>query len=150
MDFASIIAGITSAFDLLRGGLRARDDAKVSAATIEISQRLLELGQLTSTAQQEVATLRSSEGELHRRIAELEKRQTERDKYSLHEIRPGAFAYASQQPEAGMDTPQHYLCQPCFDDGLKRVLRFEKAGDYYDARWHCMQDAAHSFDDPTR
>lgn len=141
---------MSTALDLLRGGLRARDDAKINAATADIAQRLLDIQQVALQAQERVATLMLSEGELRRRLAELEQRQRERDDYALHEIRPGAFAYALQQAVAGVNTPQHYLCQPCFDDGLKRVLRFERAGDYFPAKWTCMHNPLHCFDDTTR
>lgn len=65
-----------------------------------------------------------------RQIKELQEAILERDRYSLFEISERVFVYRSKVGnegqgggEPGALEPEHYVCQPCFDKGLRVVLQ---------------------------
>lgn len=68
-------------------------------------------------------------------LRKLQEAAAERGRYSLVEIAPGNFAYrayvAPTQGTPGQPVaPEsaHYLCQPCYDNGVKAVLGLEGGG----------------------
>ena len=74
---------------------------------------------------------------------ELQARLEERERYELRELCPGVFAYA-YKAGPGATEPLHYLCQPCFDKGVKQVLRhLEDSAGSGAMSWHCAENSAH-------
>lgn len=150
MDLPALISGFSATLELLRGALAARDDAKISAATLALTERLAQIGTHAMAAQVRVLELQLANDRLQRELLDLKLQLEQRQHYALHEARPGAFVYRQQSQDGLHGAGAHFLCQPCYDDGIKRVLRFEPRSEWYRARWHCPHDARHSFDDPTR
>jgi len=141
MDFASLATAASSigtAISTAKAALEIRDFNATGAAIAEMTQKLLDLqGQLLAVnaaffqLQQERVTLTEQ-------VRELEKERTERERYTLFEISPGAFVYRfNVSPEAdgtaqpGVAQPAHYLCQRCFDEDRKVVLQ------NWSDRWRC-------------
>jgi hypothetical protein len=67
-------------------------------------------------------TLESDLAAAKRDYGQLKSQLDERASYLLKEVRPGAFAYALKDPGAA-GQPAHYLCQACYDSGVKVVLQ---------------------------
>jgi hypothetical protein len=98
-----------------------RDYTKLAAMQADLLKQIVDAQgamfevQATLQAQlQEIGTLKAE-------IANLKKAAAERESYALYEICPGSFVYRSQLPVTPT-TPMHYVCQPCFDKGVKGVL----------------------------
>jgi len=146
MELSTALTGAKGAFDLLQGAIRARDDAKIQAATLELREKLFAMSDIAMAYVERNAALVSRNAQLEltsaeqaRAIAKLEDKAAERARYALHEIRPGAFVYAFV-PTAGADArPAHYLCQPCYDRGIRAVLRHVAPGKGYSERWVCSE-----------
>ncbi len=151
MEFATTIAGAKAALDLLSGAIRARDDARIQAATLELRERLFAMSDIAMAYIEKNASLVSANAalqlahaELGRVHAELVDRMRERERYVLHDVATGSFVYASQPPVQGEQTPAHYLCQPCYDQGTKAVLRFARASVGVYARLVCPVGNGHT------
>ena len=122
MELAAALASARTALELIKLGVAARDEAKVQAALIEANMRLLDLSTAALSLAEKngalVAQLAAAQSENRQIKAKLDDRAA----YALHEVRPGAFVYAAKAAGDG-SKPAHYLCQPCYDKGIKTVLR---------------------------
>lgn len=131
MDFsqgAAIVATLNGAREIVRGLINQRDAQKLSSVQSQLTEHII-------NAQAQLAELLAVLVERTGRIAELEEQvrdlkrdQLERHRYELAELGPrGALAYRLK-PAAALSErqsePPHFVCQPCFDKGVKAVLQF--------------------------
>jgi len=79
--------------------------------------------------------LQNENFEAAKKIRELTETASERGRYSLFEITPGNFVYrvnvTPQTSTAGEPVeaePLHYLCQTCFEKGVKSILARQSGG----------------------
>jgi len=150
MELATAMASARAALDLLQLGVQARDDAKLKAATTELSARLFDITQKALLLQERNAALVEAHAVQVRRIAELEQKAMDRESYVLHEARRGAFVYAPRPGHHGADVPPHYLCQPCYDAGVKSMLRYAEGNEWTHGKWQCPAHQAHAIQDTQR
>lgn len=139
MELSAALSALSQGFTVIKGAIAARDDAKVTAALIDMSERLMNAYSAGLDAAANAGSLQSQLSAAQAEIAQLRGRLEERDAYVLHEIRPGAFTY-TWKGVAGGGQPAHHLCQPCFDDGRKVVLQGNLDGD----RLRCTLHQAHN------
>lgn len=132
MDVMTLLSGITQAVGAYRAAVQTLDDAKIAAATNEITIQLTQLGAEVIALQKEGLQATERErtllGENHNladRIRELEKRIGERERYELVEAYPGTFALRIKEA-ARNGEPVHYLCPGCLDNkAVKSILQFK-------------------------
>ena len=122
MTFASAIGSARAALDLIKLAVAARDDVKVQAALIDANTRLLELSMAALALSEKITALQSELAATQRDKAQIEAKLNDRASYTLHEVRSGAFVYAPKDASSG-EEPMHYLCQHCYDNGVKSILR---------------------------
>jgi hypothetical protein len=129
--FSAIGATLKTAQESINIALESRDLIK-NAAVI----------QQLSSAQQSVLSLTAQLFELQNKYLEtaeeltkLKKALAQRESYSLFEISKGIFVYRMNvAPESsgagnpGTAEPVHYVCQTCFDRGIKSVLQRSNDG----------------------
>jgi hypothetical protein len=139
MELQTAIAAAGAALQVIKGAIAARDDAKAQAALFEVQDRLLAISTTSLDLSDRNAALQALLHEAEREKRELKGRLEERGSYVLHEIRPGAFCYASKPAHEGLE-PAHYLCQLCYDKGIKSVLRFTLKKSHLD----CVETSSHS------
>ena len=147
MELGTAIASARATFELLRLAVLARDDAKLQAATYEMNEKLRAMSETAMAYVEKNAALVSENAELKlsnavnlQAKADIERRLRDRENYVLHEIRTGAFVYAPKPGVQGHETPAHYLCQNCYDKGVKSVLRLSDGS----IRWVCAEVFAHA------
>ncbi|WP_313250799.1 hypothetical protein [Stenotrophomonas sp.] len=141
MDFASLATAASSigtAISTAKAALEIRDFNATGAAIAEMTQKLLDLQSQLLAVNAAFFQLQQERVALTEQVRELEKERTERERYTLFEISPGAFVYRfNVSPEAdgatqpGIAQPAHYLCQRCFDEDRKVVLQ------NWSDRWRC-------------
>lgn len=135
MDIGSIssaLGGLKTAFDLTKAAVAARDDNKLAEAKqalndriIDVQNAALQLQEKHSAARDEIDALKDEKRKLSARIAEIEQKNAEREKYDLKELSDGVFVLAEVGPSDDGRSP-HYLCQPCMDNSAKKgVLKRE-------------------------
>jgi len=143
LEISSALAGARGLVDLASTALAARDHAKVQEALQGLNEKLLALTTVALANAEKAMTLQASLVEAQHINAELERQIADRERYRLQAITPGAFAYRSQ-PQAEGDDPAHYLCQPCYDKGIKAVLREIADTEYRRGKWVCPESSSHA------
>ncbi|HEX9789848.1 MAG TPA: hypothetical protein VGA60_04220 [Kiloniellales bacterium] len=97
-------------------GLKGINDAAIrNAAVIELQEKIL-------TAQEQQMALVERVGELEKEVARSKTWGTEKQRYSLTQCAPGAFAYVVKRSEARGE-PGHALCAACYERGIKSILQ---------------------------
>lgn len=144
IEISAALASAGQILGIAKAGLDARDDAKVKAALTELQMKLFEATSAALAMAEKSAALQTALSEAQREKAELERKAEDRAMYRLHKLGAGAFAYASQPALDGNGPPQHYLCQPCYDKGVKTVLRLVQ-NSWGGADWECAAEKAHHF-----
>ena len=94
-------------------------------------------------AQSEALDLQMQLSEIHTRNRKLEEEverlkrwSVQAENYELKNIDNTAFVYALKK-DAESPEPQHWLCQPCFENSRKSLLQSEQPADYSNGRWIC-------------
>lgn len=136
MDITMALTAVRGALDVARGALDARDDARVKAALSDMAGRLFDANLAALSVADRAQSLASKLADAAAELRELKDRQAEIEKYVLKECAHGCFVYAPKPSTVALEgrtIPRHYLCQNCFDRGIKSVLRLEPdavTGDY--------------------
>lgn len=127
-EFSGLIATYSAIKQAAGVIVDARDAQVLAAAKLELMERLAEanmqLLQVIGLATKQASDLQAA----IERVRQLEAHQSERARYQLVEAAHGrgVFAYrlrASGELTERQDEPVHFLCQPCFDAGIKVILR---------------------------
>lgn len=128
MDFTSLQAaatGIATAQQLLASALGVRDFNASAATLARANEQLLNVQQQLFAHMAVAMQLQQDLFDSSKKLRQLEERQDERKRYALSAIFPGVFAYRYQSvnlEKGQIADPVHFLCQPCFDKGIKAVL----------------------------
>lgn len=141
-DIASAVASASALLTLAKGAIAARDDFKAQQAISDAQGKLLEITAAALSLSQTNIALTDEIRALKDAAHELEVKARDRQGYTLAEVCPGHYAYKSQPSEEGADIPLHYLCQPCYDKGVKAVLRFHQQ-DGWGKEWACPEESQH-------
>lgn len=141
MEIAAALSGLKGAIDLAKAAVDARDDAKAKEAINGMVGLLLEANTSALAMSGEARKLSADLDTATRELRELKARQGERDRYLLHQIARGRYVYSFV--DDGRGTPAHYLCQNCFDGGVKSVLRLEPGVEGFVDEWICANNREH-------
>ncbi|CAI1635457.1 Uncharacterised protein [Serratia quinivorans] len=113
-----------------------KGDKNASGELENITDRLISLRDNLISAQDMIQGLQSKLSlesnevrSLTEKLREVEKANTEIEKYELHEIIPGKFVHA---PKESMNSlaPPHYICTSCASNNFKSILQTETQGDF--------------------
>jgi hypothetical protein len=121
LEFSAALSAARASLDLLKGAVAARDDAKIQAAIADMATRLTDATLAALSSAEKASSLQAQLQALQRDKEGLEAKLVERSMYELHEVRPGAFVYKLKAQAQG-ENPPHYLCQHCYDKGIKSIL----------------------------
>ena len=144
MEIAAALSSIKAGLELAKVAMEARDDTKIKDAMHDLNGRLYEAMSSALTMAEKSAALQSQLRTLESEKADLQSKLDERGLYNLHAIKPGVLVYASQPPDERGQPPEHYLCQSCYDKGIKSVLRFFAGRDYMGPQYQCTEDNKHT------
>lgn len=124
MDMSAVVTrgqALTALRQIARTLLEVRDFTKLASVQTELLQRILDVQGAMLEMQVAVSSHLQTIDVLKDETAKLKRIAADRESYALHEIRRGAFVH--RRPEGvGAPEPIHYLCQPCYDKGVKAVL----------------------------
>jgi len=111
--------------------------SKLLSQVITLQQTLMQL-------QSENHSLLNLKHEAEQLALELQAKLAERSRYELYELAPGKLVYAPK-PDANDAQPAHYLCQNCYDKGIKSVLR-RIGPSAHDSQisWMCAERGEHN------
>ncbi len=132
MDVMGLFSGLTQGFSAYKAAVETLDEAKISAATNELTVQLAQVGahvfamheKATQAADRE-ATALARIRDLEEQVRELEKRNRDFSRYDLVEDYPGTFTLRIKEV-ARNGEPLHYLCPSCRDNkAVKSILQFQ-------------------------
>ncbi|MEN9316503.1 MAG: hypothetical protein RIS35_2896 [Pseudomonadota bacterium] len=144
VELSMALTGARALLDTARAAIEARDNAKVQAALSDLQTKLHDATSAALASAERAMDLQTALVAAQRANADLEAKLADRTLYRLHELRPGAFVYAAQRSGEGVDPPQHYICQNCYDKGVKSVLRLQPGGSYFSDQWVCAEAKEHT------
>lgn len=121
-EITSALGGIKAATDMVKGLYSLKNEADINQAVINIQRTLLEAQSLAMQDRERQMELLSRIDELERKIADIENKNSDRNRYKLTEFPTGRFAYVLDE-ENGNGEPVHKLCVKCWEDGQKSVLQ---------------------------
>ena len=128
MDMSSItaaIGGIKAALDIAKAMKDLQAGPALDTQLSELKQALAEAQSGLLSAQSDQFTLIDRVNTLEKEIADSEKWEAEKAKYTLHEVREGVFTYQSKK-DANSVEPTHHLCTNCYDTTqMKSLLHAE-------------------------
>lgn len=125
ITIAGAIGAVSGSFDILRKTLSAYTTKEVINAVSDVQAKLIAAHSVALSLQEKV-TKQSEE------LRKLRETLSDKNRYRLIEMVPGSssFAYfydgtpfrrAPRQPV--ISEPPHYVCQKCFDNGVKSILQ---------------------------
>ena len=123
-----LMAGL-SIFNTMMGMAKALKDidnaVSRNAAVIELQDQIF-------AAQSAQTTLIARIGDLEEQVRRFETWETEKQRYELHERKPGRF---TRKLKAGMENgePPHEICAQCYEGRVKSILqsRVTQTGRYH-------------------
>jgi len=119
MDLISALTALKQTFDLIKTGFEIHDEVKIKKGISEFLDKYMSLQTSSLDMQQKNMQLLEDKKVVENKYKELEDKLNERDKYSLFEFTEGVFVYKSISD----NQPKHFLCQNCFDKGVKSIFR---------------------------
>lgn len=143
MELMTAMSAISTALGLAKTAVEARDEAKINAALTEIHTKQIGLYTAALQLADSLNLCQAAKADLERENRELRSKAEDRERYTLHELAPGRFAYR-HAPLAGSLEPEHNLCQVCYDKGVKSVLHTTKDS-MLGTAYECIADKAHTF-----
>jgi hypothetical protein len=133
MDFSSIsiaVSSLKTAKEIGQAALAFRDFNQTAGAITQINEQLLKAQDGLFAHNSQLMELQQKYFEATEELRKLKEALAERGRYSLFQLSPNVFVYrvnvspdASGSGDPGATDPMHYLCQPCFDKGVKSVLQ---------------------------
>ena len=133
MDPNSLMAAFAS-LDMARRAVGAaidiRDFNKAATELAKLNDALLTAQNALLSQNATLFEMQREKFETAEELRKLREAMTERQSYSLFKLPTGCFVYRVNQPPQESGTaepfgtePMHYLCQHCFDKGVKAVLQ---------------------------
>jgi hypothetical protein len=133
IDFSFIGAATTSlsaARDIARSLIEIRDFNHLATIVSSLNEQILKAQDSLLAHNAQLFTLQQENFELANKLARAEEKLADRGRYTLVEISDRTFVMGlnkrieaiAQDLVNGLEI-NHYLCQPCFDKGIKAVLK---------------------------
>jgi hypothetical protein len=119
---ASALSALKGMKDIAEAMIGLRDAKVLQEKRLEFQARIIDAQSGILAAQEERSMLIDRVRDLEKQIAEFETWDTEKQRYELKRVAPGAFAY-SMKPDAGGAEPPHWICTACYQNRKKSLLQ---------------------------
>ena len=123
--YAEIVSAVQSAKalgELVKAANSLSNYTEFVSAVSEVSAKLMEATAVALASQEKQSALANRITELENQLREIENWQSEAERYALHPLAPGLFAYAVK-PEHERGEPPHMLCANCMAQRQKSILQ---------------------------
>jgi hypothetical protein len=112
----TVTAPLKTAGEMASQFVEVRDAIKFGEIQAKLQKETLAAYEAVMKMREREATLIEENAALKRRVAELETRNAQLDKYELKKLPPGVFVRALKQ-DAQSVGPDHYPCERCYGEG---------------------------------
>ena len=124
-DFTAItqaLGALKAVKDIGEATIGLANAAAFRERQIEFQGKIIEAQDGIFAMQQERTALIEKISELEKEITNLKAWDTEKNRYKLVEVGPGAFARVIK-PEAQGSEPEHLICTSCYENWKKSILQ---------------------------
>jgi hypothetical protein len=121
----NMVSGLQSAYGLLKDIADLEQAHAIKAQIADLMRQLLSARENAMSVQMRETALLQEIGALKEQINQMETWDTEKQRYRLHAVDSGAFAYVLK-PDMQSDEPPHWLCTQCFEKRHKSILQFKE------------------------
>ncbi|MEG0921333.1 MAG: hypothetical protein RSD57_13615 [Comamonas sp.] len=146
-EVITALSGITT---IANGFVATRDQTKVIEIKLALMEQVYQVRQTLDALQDDIATIKQQNRDLHEENRELQKRLNAAGDYELFEVVSGVFVLAAKPSNGASHTPPYY-CQTCHREGHTSTLSFEEStfGDsHFPAQLHCQRNKGHTLNLP--
>jgi hypothetical protein len=119
---AAAVSALNAAKDIAQAMISLRDAAAFQAKLIEFQSKLIDANSAAFAAQDERSALLERIRDLEKEMAAIKAWETEKQRYQLQEVFPGATAYVLKDNAKDAE-PIHWLCATCYQNGKKSILQ---------------------------
>jgi hypothetical protein len=134
---AVLITHLRSAVEILKA-MRDADDASATRTKVpELTREIMSALSSALATQSAHFDLLLSQRDLEEEMAQLKAWNTEKYRYELKSVGPGAVAYVLKESMRGSE-PIHWICANCFQIGKKRFLS-ESHSDLHHVYHKCQE-----------
>lgn len=112
MDPIAMISGIKTAIDLATSIKDITEDIELKLKMAELYNSIISLQNWIISIQEENHYLLQENQLIHKKLINIDRWEKEKFKYTLHEICPKVFVYASKKND-GIKEPSHWICVKC-------------------------------------
>ena len=119
---SALLSSMNTAVNITKAIAALRDIALLREKVIELQGVILNAQQAALAAQRNKSALQERISQLEKELASAKVWSSERDKYHLYQMAPGALAYALKK-NTGSTEPPHWICAACYDHGRKSILQ---------------------------
>ncbi|RQZ89916.1 hypothetical protein DF053_08710 [Burkholderia cepacia] len=140
MDISLIsgaVASINMAKEIGKSAIGLRDFNEMAGKISAMNAELLKAQDSLFAHNAQLLSLQQELFQLRRDLDTANAALAEKGRYELFEVCEGGFVYRSA--EDANTSPEHFICQPCFDGPEKRkvVLKHNKEMKWHVAGWTC-------------
>ncbi len=122
IEITQALSSLKTISDLTTLIFKTTVDSNVTQKAIELQSAIISLQSAITSIQAQNYDLLQENHSLKQRLIDLERWDTEAQKYHLQKVADGVFVYASNQEQA--DTgPEHWLCVHCYGKKQKSILQ---------------------------
>jgi hypothetical protein len=143
MNDMSAIAGLTTslraAVEIMKGMNDTSDINLITTKIFELTREIMSAQACALAVQSEQFDLLQGKRGLEEEIVRLKVWNTEKYRYELKNVAPGATAYVVKANMQGSE-PTHWICANCFQSGKKRFLN-ESHSDLHFVYHKCQECA---------
>jgi hypothetical protein len=141
MDNNSPVDGLTTSLNAVAEITKAMKDvgdaSEIPTKIYELAKEIMTAQSCALAVQAEQFDLAQSKRNLEEEILRLKAWNTERYRYQLQSVGPGANAYVVKHTMRGSE-PVHWICADCFQNGKKRFLN-ESHSDVHHVYHKCAE-----------
>jgi hypothetical protein len=128
--FTAAIGAVSAARELGKAALAVRDFNEVAPVIANLNDQLLKAQDALFQYSAHLLAMQQEQFETAEQLRKLKEALAQRGRYSLFAIADRTFVYRvnvtqerSEMEDPLGPEPLHYVCQPCFDKGVKSVLQ---------------------------
>ena len=122
---AGTVGSLKTLGETVKSMIEARDTAVFQAKAIELQTQILSAQSSALAAHSDQFAMLDKIRQLEEEKTALEAWNAEKERYDLHEIKPGAFAYVLKESMRAGE-PAHYICAACYEHREKSILQQEE------------------------
>jgi hypothetical protein len=143
MEEISAVDGLTTSLravaEITKDLKEISDTSQLSTKIHELTKQILSAQSYALVVQSEQFALAQSKCKLDEEIIRLKAWNTERYRYQLQSVGPGAIAYVVKETMRGSE-PVHWICPDCFQNSKKHFLN-ESHSDLHHVYFKCAECA---------